>query len=74
MYVKGYVETWVIILDLNFMGIDFGIFNMVSQVVQMMQIQFSSTLERMFILNPSFFFASAWSVIKSKGSCILIMY
>lgn len=27
---------------------------------------FTSTLEKMFITNPSFLFSSVWSVIKSK--------
>ncbi|EWS72900.1 aspartyl/asparaginyl beta-hydroxylase family protein (macronuclear) [Tetrahymena thermophila SB210] len=64
-FVKGYVESWVVILETNEKGVTDLELATINKIVQIMAKNFTSTLEKMFITNPSFLFSGAWSLIKN---------
>ncbi|EGR32588.1 hypothetical protein IMG5_076180 [Ichthyophthirius multifiliis] len=65
-FVKGYVESWTVILETNGKGIVDLELGTISKIVQIMAKNFTSTLEKMFIMNPSFIFSNFWPVIRSS--------
>lgn len=66
MYVRGYVENWIVILDSGGSGLFDFPFSTLSMINEFFSINYTSSLHKMFILNPSFIFNSSWKLIESN--------
>ncbi|CAD8055574.1 unnamed protein product [Paramecium primaurelia] len=64
MYARGYVENWIVILDSGGSGLFDFPFSTLNMINEFFSINFTSSLHKMFILNPSFFFNSSWKLIE----------
>jgi hypothetical protein len=66
MYLRGYVENWIVILDSGGSGLFDFPFSTLSMINEFFSINYTSSLHKMFILNPSFIFNSSWKLIESN--------
>ncbi|CAD8045376.1 unnamed protein product [Paramecium primaurelia] len=64
MYTRGYVENWIVILDSGGSGLFDFPFSTLNMINEFFSINYTSSLHKMFILNPSFFFNSSWKLIE----------
>lgn len=63
MFIPGKVENWIFILETNGIGV-FGLpFKALGIIVDCMSLNFSGSLEKMYILNPSSGIDFAWRTI-----------
>jgi CRAL/TRIO domain len=65
MIVPGHVENWIVILDQNGAGLFDTSFSTLSKINDILSINYTSTLHKMFILNPSFLFYQSWRLLES---------
>lgn len=68
MFVPYYVENWVIILELNNLSLFSIPVTLIRKIIDMCQRNYTSTVEVMYILNPSYFLMNAWNFVKSTFS------
>lgn len=67
MFVKGYVENWIVVVDIGGSGLFEFPFQTINMINEVLSINFTSSLHKMFIMNPSFLFSASWKLIE----CIL---
>ena len=64
MFVDYHIENWIMVIDTGGLGV-FGLpMKGLKLIVGGMQVNYCATMDKMYILNPSFGLSSAWSVIK----------
>ena len=56
--------TLIIIVDINGKGIVNFPFKILARVIDLTIVNFRGTLDKLFILNPSFSLNASWSIIK----------
>jgi hypothetical protein len=64
-FVPGKVENWVIIIESNSMGVFNFPFKIVKTINDVTSVNYTSTLDRLYIMNPSTFLNSSWNIISS---------
>ena len=63
-FLPGKVENWIFIINYGNMSFfDLPIKNLGS-IIQMMQLNYGGSLEKMFMLNPSISLSTSWSVVE----------
>lgn len=62
MFVPGYVENQVVILETNGIGLLSIPFNSVKSLINCLMTNFTCSLERMYVMNPSWFIYSSWKL------------
>ncbi len=64
MFIDYNIENWVLILETGELGV-FGLpMNGLGVIIGSMSTYYCATLEKLFILNPSWGLRTAWSVIE----------
>lgn len=64
MMLDGKVENWIFIIDTKGKGIFDLPLKALGVIIEVMQVNFGGSLERLYILNPSFGLSTTWSVIE----------
>lgn len=59
-----YIENWVMIIDVEKKGLVNFPWKAIKSTVDATNLNFSSRLHKMFILNPSFIFNTTWNMVK----------
>jgi hypothetical protein len=64
-FVPGKVENWIIMIETNSVGV-FGFpFMILKKIIEFTSANFSSTMEKLYLLNPSFGLNTSWNVVKA---------
>lgn len=64
MMVRGKVENWIVVLDTGGAGIFDTPFSTLTMINDILSINFTSSLHKMFILNPGMVFSASWRLIE----------
>ena len=59
-----YIENWVMIIDVEKKGLINFPWKALKSIIDTTNLNFSSRMHKMFIVNPSFIFNTTWSIIK----------
>lgn len=73
MYIKGLVENWIVVVDIGGSGLFEFPFSTISMINDILSINFTSSLHKMYILNPSFLFNASWKLIESIKSVFIVL-
>jgi hypothetical protein len=65
MFLPGFVESWIILLETNEIGVTSMPVSFIKQVISTTQHNYPSSLLKLAILNPSFILNTMWSVFKA---------
>lgn len=63
-FVPYHVENWHIIVETNDMGFWSFPFDILKKVLEITTSNYQSTLEKLYLMNPSFIMATSWNIIK----------
>jgi len=63
MLVNGFVENWVIIMDIDNLGLFKLPVKAITKIVESTSTYFLTRMEFMFLLNPSFILKTGWNII-----------
>ncbi|KAM3145542.1 hypothetical protein pb186bvf_002316 [Paramecium bursaria] len=66
MLLEYHVEQWVIVLNIDFMGIISLPIGILRKIIEQTSTNFCCLMYRMFIVNPSYTLKTAWRVLSSK--------
>mmetsp|Transcript_7108 Transcript_7108/g.6372 ORF Transcript_7108/g.6372 Transcript_7108/m.6372 type:complete len:167 (-) Transcript_7108:741-1241(-) len=63
-FVPYFVENWIIIIEVNGLSLWSFPFKLVKEVLNVTGANFQSTLEKLYLMHPSFIISGAWKVIR----------
>ncbi|EAS02076.2 CRAL TRIO domain protein (macronuclear) [Tetrahymena thermophila SB210] len=64
MFLDYYIENWIMVIDTGGLGLSSLPINGLKLIIGSMSINYCATMEKMYILNPSFMLNTSWNIIK----------
>jgi hypothetical protein len=65
MFLKGKVENWTVMIETDNMGLFSFPYKILQSIISLTQINFTSRMEKLFLLNPSWSLDKAWKMISA---------
>lgn len=64
MFLDYCIENWIMLIDTGCLGLTNLPINGLKLIIGSMSVNYCATMEKMFILNPSFGLNASWNMIK----------
>ena len=64
MFKDYFIENWIMVIDTGGLGLTSLPISGLKLIIGSMSTNYCATMEKMFILNPSFMLNTSWSIIK----------
>lgn len=65
MFVDYCVENWIMVIDTGGLGLTSLPINGLKLIIGSMSINYCATMDKLYLLNPSFMLNTSWSAIKA---------
>ena len=72
--VPGYIEKWNLVIDVHDCGVTDLPFTLIKNLISVMSIKFPSSVDHIFILNPSMSLRFAWSMLECNYITEISLY
>lgn len=67
MFIPGYVENWLILIEASNLGLgSLSNMDVIKKIIKVMSVNFTCTLEKEFIMNPPYIVKKTWNLVESK--------
>lgn len=65
MFVDYHIENWIFIIDTGKMGLFDLPINALKMIIGAMSLNYCATMDKVYILNPSFGLSTSWSIVSA---------